>query len=285
MKPTLKKVPLLFCCTLAIAACSKDNIDLPNENTSASKYVTKLFEYSPAPGQFINDSSFGTENAAKSILGKNDGIVSLGAYGGYIVLGFDHDVINREEMNDLAIYGNAQSSFAEPGIIWVMQDENKNSLPDDTWYELKGSEYEKEGYIKSYEVTYFKPKKADEDIKWEDNRGNSGFVKLNTYHHQTYFPEWIDDDAYTLSGSLLPNVNINTNTPNFITSLPFTWGYADNLEGRNDIDIDNAVDHNGAKVNLPTINFIKIQTGILADLGWLGELSTEITSVEDLSIS
>lgn len=267
-----------------MAACSKDSIDSPNDNIIQSKYVTKLFAYVPAPGQFINDPSYGTEEAAKSILGKNDGIVSLGAYGGYIILGFDHPIVNRKDRSDLAIYGNAQASFAEPGIVWVMQDENNNGLPDDTWYELKGSEYEKDGYIKNYEVTYFRPKKMEEEISWKDNKGASGTLKINTHHKQTYFPQWIKEDSYTLSGSLLPNTNINANTPNLVASLPFEWGYADNLEARNDIDIDNAVDENGEKASLQTINFIKIQTGILADLGQLGEFSTEIASVEDLSI-
>ncbi|MFC6100975.1 cell surface protein [Olivibacter domesticus] len=284
MKPLIKgKIQLLLSCTLAIAGCSKDNIDSPDEDITHSKYVTKLFEYVPAPGQFINDASFGTEEAAKSILGKGDGIVSLGAFGGYIVLGFDHAVINQKDMNDIAVYGNAQASFAEPGIVWVMQDENNNGLPDDTWYELKGSEYGKVGYIKNYEVTYFKPKQTDEGVRWEDNKDNTGLIRLNADHRQAYFPEWIDKDAYMLSGSLLPNTNVSTSTSAFVTSSPFAWGYADNLEGRNDLDINNAIDSDGEKVDLQAIDFIKIQTGILADLGQLGEFSTEIVSVEDLS--
>lgn len=278
-----KKTRLLLFFTLAMVACSKDSIDSPNDNIIQSKYVTKLFAYVPAPGQFINDPSYGTEEAAKSILGKNDGIVSLGGYGGYIILGFDHPVVNRKGMSDLAIYGNAQASFAEPGIVWVMQDENNNGLPDDTWYELKGSEYEKDGYIKNYEVTYFRPEKIEEEISWKDNKGAFGSLKVNSHHKQTYFPQWIKEDSYTLSGSLLPKTNINANTPDLAASLPFEWGYADNLEARNDIDIDHAVDDNGEKASLQTINFIKIQTGILADLGQLGEFSTEIASVEDLS--
>ena len=39
-----------------------------------------------------------------------------------------------------AIQGNAFDSSNEPGIVWVMQDVNGNGLPDDEWYELRGSE-------------------------------------------------------------------------------------------------------------------------------------------------
>lgn len=45
---------------------------------------------------------------------------------------------------DFAIEGNAFDGSSEPGIVWVMQDVNGNGLPDDTWYQLKGSEYGKE---------------------------------------------------------------------------------------------------------------------------------------------
>lgn len=41
--------------------------------------------------------------------------------------------------------------------MWVMQDVNGNGLPDDTWYQLKGSEYGKEETIETYAVTYYRP--------------------------------------------------------------------------------------------------------------------------------
>ena len=61
--------------------------------------------------------------------------VSLGGFGGYIVVGFDHSIDNSGDY-DLGILGNSFSGSSEPGIVWVMQDENGNGLPDDTWYEL-----------------------------------------------------------------------------------------------------------------------------------------------------
>lgn len=38
-----------------------------------------------------------------------------------------------------------------------MQDVNGDGLPNDEWYELKGSEYGKPETIQDYAVTYFRP--------------------------------------------------------------------------------------------------------------------------------
>lgn len=41
--------------------------------------------------------------------------------------------------------------------MWVMQDENGDGLPNDTWYEVKGSEYGKAETDQDYAVTYYRP--------------------------------------------------------------------------------------------------------------------------------
>ncbi len=248
----------------------------------SSMYVTTLFEFLPAPGQFIN-KSLGDLASAESILGKR-GMVSLGAWGGYVVLGFDHTVKNREG-DDIMVYGNASAIFSEPGIIYVMQDENGNGQPDDTWYEIAGSDFGKEGYIRDYEVTYSRPTAAKADIPWKDNRGNTGVIARNNFHVQDhYYPEWVKEDEYTLKGTHLSGGNIDMSNPRFITSLPLEFGYADNKVGGDMIDLSNAVDKDGKKISLSGIDFIKIQTGIQANMGWLGELSTEVEAVADLSL-
>lgn len=274
----LKQALIYILPLLCLTACSKNEAVTPLNN----KYVVNLFEYKPAPGQFIN-KTLGNMESAEGVLGGRDGLVSLGAYGGYIILGFDHPVVNQVGQDDFIVYGNPQVEFAEPGIIWVMQDVNGNGLPDDTWYEIKGSAYNAEGYMRDYEVTYFKPKNPDDDISWKDNQGSEGVIKRNTYHLQAYYPEWLDVTSYTLKGSLLPSTNIDKTLPTYPKSMPFSWGYADNTVGGDKIDIDNAIDDWGDKVELKSINFVKIQTGVQADLGWLGELSTEISGIEDLN--
>ena len=65
-------------------------------------------------------------------------MISLGAWGGYVVAGFDHSVDNSGGGVDLAIRGNPYSYQSEPGVVWVAQDENGDGEPNDRWYELAG---------------------------------------------------------------------------------------------------------------------------------------------------
>jgi len=279
-----------LCMAALLTACKKDGGDTAEtSNTgrpvtaSSSAYVTQLFSYNPAPGQLINTAA-GNQDAAKSILNGTQGLVTLGAYGGSLVLGFDHTVLNRDNQDDFITYNNATTGFSEPGVVWVMADDNRNGQPDDTWYELAGAAQNLTGYSRNYAITYTRPATATADVPWTDNRGNKGLVKTNTYHQQAYYPDWITANTYTLTGTLLPSSTVNDTNPTYITSNGFTFGYADNTLGGDKLDIANAVDAQGNKVALKGIDFVKIQTGIAYNLGWLGELSTEVKGVADLSL-
>ena len=68
---------------------------------------------------------------------------------------------------DFTVFGNPLPTWAEPGIVSVMKDENGNGLPDDTWYELAGSDYFFSTTKYNYEVTYVNPNDAV-DIPWTD---------------------------------------------------------------------------------------------------------------------
>jgi hypothetical protein len=279
---TLNKllIATLFSTTTALLiSCGKD--DTPAFEQSA--YATQVFSYTPAPGQLINTST-GNNDGAKSILNGKDGLVTLGAFGGSIVLGFDHTILNQDNKEDIAIYGNAATGFAEPGVVWVMQDTNSNGQPDDVWYELSGSAKSQPGYVKNYAITYTRPATVTGDVTWTDNKGGAGSVKSNAFYKQAYYPSWITANSYTLTGTLLPSGNINNSNPSFITSNAFAFGYADNTVDGDKVDIANAVDDKGNQVILKGVDFIKIQTGIAYDLGWLGELSTEVRGVADISL-
>ena len=52
--------------------------------------------------------------------------------------------------------------------------------------------------------------------------------------------------------------------------------------GYSQFKIDWAVDHNGVFVTLDEIDFVRIYTAVNQDVGWMGEISTEIMTVEDL---
>lgn len=278
-------------------------IVLPAEGTyfrppvgSSSPLISQVYEYTPAPGQFINEgytAATSAEACDYAFQRLSEGqFVSLGAFGGYITVGFDHSVESGGEgALDLQITGNAHSSSSEPGIIWVSQDENGNGLPDDIWYELRGSEYGKPETWQDYAVTYYRPSSNGTSIEWTDNRGSSGSVDyIPAYHSQeTYFPLWITADSYTLRGTRLEDrlVDENGNGSLWI-GHPFDWGYADNWSGTDpDIDkfrISDAVRWDGEPADLTYIDFVKIQCGVQAKGGWTGEQSTELTLIRDLHL-
>lgn len=257
----------------------------------SSAYISKVFDYLPAPGQFINKSP-GDWASAEKIVGGSTSMVSLGGYGGYIVFGFDHSIVN-EEGYDLAIYGNpgkAPYDWAEPGIVMVSQDANANGLPDDPWYELAGSEYNSPETIKNYEVTYYNPKAEGKDIPWKDNQGKSDVVLANNYHKQNYYPLFApNQDSITFKGTLLKNT-FGQNGGIFING-GFEWGYTDTWSAGDDyeknrynsFDISHAVDAQGRKVVLKAIDFVKVYTGQNSKgNAMMGEISTEVKGAADI---
>lgn len=285
----------------------------PKTNNS-SKVQDKVYEWTPAPGQFIGETGIGgmTGNettlesanawAEQRLLAQN--FVSLGGFGGYIIVGFDHSITNSQSDYDFAIQGNAFNSSNggsnEPGIVWVMQDINHNGLPDDEWYELKGSETGAEGTIQDYAVTYYKPSAPQMNVEWTDSEGENGHIDyLQAYHRQDYYyPAWIPENVYTLRGTRLPAKNRQDPVTGFWANEAYEWGYADNmgndrLKGsdsedgsgqRNGFKISNAVYPDGSPVDLQYIDFIKVQVGVNAKSGWLGEISTEVFNFQDYSM-
>ena len=267
--------------------------------TSASVF-SRVVEYLPAPGQFIGDMKTGgftgeeltAEDAriyAENRLHQNNW-VSLGAFGGSIVVVFDHSIANNDDY-DFAIKGNSFDGSSEPGIVWVMQDENGNGLADDTWYELKGSETGKGSTYQDYEVTYYRPISSGMPVAWSDNKGGSGTIDyLSSFHNQpSYYPTWIGADSYTLRGTRLEARNYDKSGNGSMWVQPaYDWGYADNyserdcVDAENSFDISNAIDILGKPIELEYIDFVKVQSAVQSKSGWLGELSTEVCNFVEI---
>ncbi len=291
-----------------------------HEEVEYSPYISKVYEYCPAPGQFINEMPQYEEGdtyedmlkkAEECISGKNDVMISLGAYGGYVTFGFDHTVINHEGEKDFRIWGNCfyeltdpekRGGSAEPGIVMVSYDINGNGLPDDEWYELAGSEYRNPATKHNYTITYHRPSSGHialpddsgmltdtEYIRWEDSEGKVGYVARNSFHSQDYYPKWVSDDVLLFKGSCLPSngVDISGNGSYYVL-YSYDWGYADNHPNEypelNGFDISDALDNNGNKVKLPGVDFIRVYTGVNQYCGWIGETSTEVCRAQDLHI-
>lgn len=286
--------------SLVFIACNKDGdivIENPGDNNKPEDSGTilnyKVIEYLPAPGQYINDPTTGfseiftMEEACRQAEARfqKNLYVSLGSWGGYIVVKFDKSIVNSNGNYDFSISSNAFDTSNEPGIVWVMQDSNGNGIADDTWYELKGSYFGEEGYERNYWVKYYRPE-AKESTPWEDSNGESGVIEwMGSYHKQDYYyPAWIAEDSYTLYGSRLPVRAEKDDTTGIWTNYPYEWGYADNFgsdfienERKNQFRISDAVTEDNNPANLTEIDFVKVQTAINGNSGWLGENSTEVS--------
>lgn len=295
------------------------------EQVAYSRYIKKVYDYSPAPGQFVNKLPMYTngdthedmrKKAEESISGKNNILVSLGGFGGYVIFGFDHTVVNVKGQKDFKILGNAfyaasnpnpnsptTGGSVEPGIVMVSFDRNQNGIPDDEWYELAGSEYYKEKTTYSYEVTYYRPNPNKTStpnpnyapiidttyILWTDSNNEEGYIERNVYNLQDYYPKWIKNNQISFKGTKLANNAVDESGKGvYYVQYSYDWGYVDNhpneYEDKISFDIDWAVDSKGNKVYLPGVDFIKVYTAVNQKCGWLGETSTEISGAEDLHI-
>lgn len=310
---------------------SFDGITPPTEEATA--YITKVFDFMPAVGQFTNllpeyvegDTQKTMNEKVLAAIGNNKrGMISLGGFGGYVVVGFDHTILNVKGKRDFRVLGNAfyansnpdpnapEGGSCEAGVIMVAYDANKNGVPDDNeWYEIAGSAHEdptKELWydkaVKSgnnvhtyynYQITYYRPDKEPDSqdkwatyIRWEDNQGAKGYKVKNGFHKQCYYPLWAKGDQLTFKGTCLPQNGIDeSGKGNYYVLYKFRYGYADNENNSKDesaIDISWAINSKGQKVNLPGVDFVKVYTGVNQENGWLGECSTEVAGIEDLHL-
>lgn len=317
-------------------------ITVRQDMTSRSPYISKVFDFLPAPGQFVNELPRYTEGdthedmvrkAEESLSGEDATMISLGGWGGYVVFGFDHTIVNVPGRRDFRIHGNAFGAndnpnpdapfggSCEPGIIMVAYDKNGNGVPDDEWYEIKGSASftaEQEPWyqlavdnnndartLRNFEMTYYRPETEDPQeageidnpdsfvtitnyIRWTNNQGQEGYKVKNVYHSQSYYPKWVTEDQLTYKGIRLAQNGIDeSGQGNYYVLYGFRYGYVDNYPNIHDnsgIDIDWAINKDGNKVDLPGIDFVKVYNGVDQENGWLGEASTEVSRGEDLHL-
>jgi len=119
-------------------------------------FASVVVEYRPAPGQFVNNPAFNDPSRALGppigggrAAGNQTGVVTLGAFGGSITLGFATPVMDHPRNPygiDAIVFGNAfyaagdpQRRFAEAGVIEIAQDLTGDGLPDGPWYVIPGS--------------------------------------------------------------------------------------------------------------------------------------------------
>ncbi len=284
-------------------------------------HATRVIEFRPAPGQFVNlEITTDPSGALGPVAGggsdpATEGIVSLGAFGGYIVLGFDRPILNDPQHPygvDFTIIGNAisggtDSESCEPGAVQVMKDTNGNGIPDDgPWLELAGSDYRLSSTRRNLSMTYTDPCYTNAHaVPWEASDESTGAVLPTSAHTQSYWPDeflfpWLTEGSYTLSGNCIKGSLDKRNPSGIKFHRAPAFGYADahgtpggfdgtrphnpyyadeNGPVTDGFDISWAVDAEGNHVELDQIDFIRIYTAGADNAGWLGEWSTEIDGV------
>jgi hypothetical protein len=274
-----------------IGESKSTKVTVTQEETAYSAFISEVFAYRPAPGSKITSNPTDTEviaiKKAKDLLKGKDinsnntaatELVQLGSLGGYVTFGFDHTVVNVPGKRDFRVNSMISSSnMFFPSVIMVALDKNGNGKPDDDeWYEIKGSEHDNTKTMKGLTITY-----ENEDVNyatckciWKTSLEESGSMKAENYPMAGLgWPQWIKE-VITFEGvTRLPdNAVMSGMFPSSYTQ--YEYGYACNAslgkEGgakKCAIDISWAIDKNGNKVNLPGIDFVKVYTGVLQDLG------------------
>lgn len=286
-----------------MASCSSDDPVTPGgdpvPDATPGRVKVTVIDYSPAPGQFVNEiPEYEPGDTPATMAAKatgsldNDEMITLGAWGGSVTMRLHSPIVNVAGKADFRVLGNAyyadgsaslpRYGSAEPGIVYVLHDADGDGPDNDTWYELAGSE---RGHSAgSYRVTYtVNQADASNHITWASFDGSTGVIPMLTAHHNhSYFPQWIDGSTLTFEGRRLPDNGVLVGDNYRLTCYD---GYADCHPNDSDLsalDIDNAIDASGNRVSLPSIEYVRVVTGVLQVNGWLGECSTEIRGIECL---
>lgn len=285
----MKRTPILLLALLA--ACNSGEEIL---RTRTQEPAARIVEYTPAPGQFINEPASGFDGVetpaaacayAESRLSRGE-YVSLGGWGGYIVAQFERPVPAADDC-ELYVKGNQLSTSSEPGVVWVAADtDGDGDWRDEQWYELRGSEYASAATRHDYRIVYTRPDGDNQPVAWHDAEDGSGTIERMPEHRQpSYFPAWIDAPQLEFSGVRLPD-NVSIEHLQWV-ARPFAWGYADNYTTTDctgataRFRIANAVlpGGEGIPARLAQVDFIKVQTGVNCQAGVLGEISTEVCGI------
>lgn len=274
-----------------ISFCDQEvSLNLNQGEPQITGDIDRVFEYMPAPGQFVNllpqyesgDDAQSMANKCLKVL-QSGNMITLGGFGGYITAGFNAPVLNQEGP-DFRVDGNAYNGNAEPGVIWVSADVNGNGMPDDPWYEIWGSEQKEDRATPEYTITYYRPATQNGDSPWIGSDGETGSITHNNYHNQPYYPQWHNCDSICFTATLLPK---NMSYSDGLWVMPaFSYGYVDNKPNSPEnsaFDIDWAVNSDGTPANLDHIDFIKIQSGSIGCNDLTGEQSTEVSAIYNLN--
>jgi hypothetical protein len=227
-------------CFMSVSATADDFNPFASEVIDISLNSPDFPTHCPAPGQWIHHPNFKNPDNA---LGAPDGVtslpavlsvVSLGGFGGQIVLAFDHDVEDNPAnpmgldaivfSNAFLAENNAQWHWAEFATIEIMPELNGNNTPGDDpnekWYLIAGSHLFDPN---SYRITSW----SRSDFPLPDEL-------LMHYPNYTSWPDYYETGAHELEPDfqvingqiVLVNPNYDDEDPNNDSQEGY-WGYAE----------------------------------------------------------
>ncbi len=257
---------------------------LPVMIVKNSPFASSVISFSPAPGQFFNDPQYNDPDKAlgrpyggtNPYVPDNSSIVSLGGFGGFITLAFDHEVINNPDGPDFIVYGNAM--YAPYPIRWIQPGIVEISRDNVSWYLIAGSSLEGSPGSPAY-------------ARVEKYYAETGQT-MSAYKLPSTLADNIADNKYLIWGyaNLSPVLALPSGADPLVfyttPDNPFNIGIDPGTGGGDAFDIEWAVDPiTGEKAHLAGFRYIRITTAIDAQHGnGLGEYRTNIDAVADIGI-
>lgn len=269
-----------------------------------SPFATRVMEYLPAPGQFVNDPFFnnpeqalGPPSGGGTSAPSNESVVTLGGFGGFIVLGFNHTVMN-DPLNpsglDAIVFsnaywvgGNPDRHWAECATVEISRDDNANGLADDAWFLIPGSHLAAPITRTSHNwpggsitdafllpSAPFGSVVVTNPLAGTENEGIYGYVEFSP----TLFLGDMDSDDKIDDGEITADQFYT------VPDDPFEVGMTPGSGGGDAFDIAWAVDPiTGDAASLEGFDYIRLTTPIHLVLPTIGEKSAEIDAVADVS--
>jgi hypothetical protein len=259
-------------------------IFLPTPVLMAWPFADYVIQYTPGPGQWVNNPQF--NNPAKALgrpygisvsVPDNSSVVTLGD-GGSITLGFNKPVWDDPRNPhglDFIVFGNAcwisgdpSYRWQEPAFVEISMDANENGLPDDEWFLILPN------------------KLPSQLVGAPAQNADTGSSRTILRHYAEYTPtlplppEKTPEEFYTVP-----------DRPSY-EGDPLSLLIDEGSGGGDAFDIAAAVKQVSPGVpvvpyvyaNIPYFNFIRITDAIVGDYqGILGEISAEIDAVADVS--
>jgi PKD repeat protein len=256
------------------------------------KNAYTLLEYAPSPATNHNWSIIGYAESWKYggeyALPYNDFLVKaaevrkedftaalvIGSWGGSATFKFDHTVANVPGKTDIEL--SATYSNRDLPAVFVAYDRNKNGIADeDEWYEIKNGDFGLED-MPEYEMTFTHIKTETDDRRiythftWKDNQEEPAQGEVNI--NKTFTSAQTTAGVISTRG-LFPGINMIDFSTKEIALLQ-GWSNSFSRKGKRitrnlsgapafsqklNIDIGLAVNEKGESIQLPGIDFIKIQ--------------------------